>query len=46
MFGIMTRADGVELQICEPCGNLTPVHWLEEDEAVCKYCFDAYPELF
>jgi hypothetical protein len=45
MFGIITRGDGVELQACEPCGNLTPVHWLDDD-AVCKYCFDSYPELF
>ena len=45
MFGIITRSDGLELQACEPCGNLTPIHWLD-DEAVCKYCFDAYPELF
>ena len=45
MSNVITRGDGVELSICEPCGNYTPVHYLDGD-IVCKYCFDEYPELF
>ena len=45
MLEIITRGDGLELQACDVCDNLTPVHWLDGD-AVCKYCYDAYPEFF
>lgn len=45
MFGIITRSDGLELAVCEPCGNYTPVHYLDGD-VVCKYCYDSNPELY
>jgi formylmethanofuran dehydrogenase subunit E len=45
MSNVIVRGDGLELAICEPCGNYTPVHYLDGD-IVCKYCFDAYPDLF
>jgi len=41
MFGVITRADGVELSACEICDNFTPVVWVD-DEAECLYCVDAY----
>jgi formylmethanofuran dehydrogenase subunit E len=45
MSQVITRADGLELALCEPCGNYTPVQYLDGD-IVCKYCYDSDPDLF
>ena len=41
MFGIISRADGMDFSLCEICDNLTPVLWIDE-EAECLYCVEAY----